>query len=231
MSYPKNPETIVVKNKFYPMGVSELMIWNYYQKAKVPLLKQVYNRDLMFFIMTDVNNPIIRKKLGNKYIRLLPANYDTVITGRTVSIHSAMKGYEEFAIIDVDLHPSDGFMWAKDATGNVYEYIMDKVPIIRKASIRYTGKGSFHIVCDFARKMKIEPTKFLIQKFLSDSPLSKVYTINAKTARAGVPNLDLNRNCLNCNYITLHSLSIWGLRCMEVPYEKLRSFNPMGARI
>ena len=123
MSYPKNPKTVVVKNKFYSKGISELMIWNYYQKVKVPLLKQVVNRDLMFFIMTDVNKPIIRKKLGNKYIRLLPSNYDKIITGRTISIHSAMKGYEEFAIIDVDLHPSDGFRWAKDATRNVYEYI------------------------------------------------------------------------------------------------------------
>jgi hypothetical protein len=231
MSYPKNPETIILKNKYYPKGISELMVWDYYQKVKVPLMKEVYNRDLMFYIMVGVNKPIIKRKLQDKYIRLEPSNYDQMITGRTLSIHSAMKGYEDFAIIDVDLHPSDGFKWAKETTYQVYSYAMDKIPIIRKADIRYTGKGSFHIVCHFGRKLKTDATKFLLEKFLRESPLSKVYTVNAKKAYPGVPNLDLNRNCLNCNYITLHSLSILGLRCMEIPFKKLMGFDPSQARI
>jgi len=231
MGYPQNPNTIVIKNRLYPKGITELMIWNYYQKVKGPLLNSVANRDLMFFISTDINSTIIRRKIKTGYIRLTQSNYDTLITGRTLSIHSAMKGYEDFAIIDVDLHPNDGFSWAKDATRNVYEYVMDKIPIIRKVSIRYTGKGAFHIVCNFGRKNKVDASRFLLEKFLRESPLSKIYTINEKKARAGIPNLDLNRNCLNCNYITLHSLSIFGLRCMEVPYNKLLSFNLMSARI
>ena len=32
-------------------------------------------------------------------------------------------------------------------------------------------------------------------------------------------------------YITLHALSIVGLKCMEVPYSKLMSFTPNLARI
>jgi len=232
MSYPNNPDTVVVKNKFYPNGLREIDVWNHYQKVKVPFLKETYNRDLMFYIMVDVNRPIIKRKIDNKFIRLIPKNYDTLITGRTVSIHSAMKSYEDFSIIDIDVDPSDGFRWAKKATNDVYEYIIDKVPIVRKVTIRYSGKKAFHIVCDFSRKFKSEAMKhILINQYLRKSDLAKVYTINEKKAHPGVPNLDLNRNCLRCNYITLHSLSVWGLKCIEVEYNKLMSFEPMRARI
>lgn len=230
MAYPQHPDTIVIKNKFYPKGITELMIWDYYQKVKGPLMKEVYNRDLMFFIMVDINKPIIKRKVNNKFIRLTPANYDSIITGRTVSIHSAMGTYENFGIIDIDIDPSDGFAWARKVTADVYEFVMDKMPIVRTAQIRFTGKNSFHIVCDFGRKMKIDSIRFLLQRLLQQSDLSKVYTISGKR-KAGIPNLDMAPNKFRGNYITLHSLSIWGLKCMEVPYNKLLSFNPMRARI
>ena len=86
--YPQNPETVVIKNKFYPQGIKEIDIWNYYQRVKTPLLDATRNRDLMLEIMVDLNKPIIRRRgAGGKVIRLTPKNYDEVITGRTVSIH------------------------------------------------------------------------------------------------------------------------------------------------
>ena len=71
MSYPANPETIVIKNKFYPKGLREIDIWNYYQKAKVNILRNTINRDIMFFIMVDVNKPIVRRKGNNEFIRFI----------------------------------------------------------------------------------------------------------------------------------------------------------------
>lgn len=231
MSYPKNPETIVVKNSFYPSGLREIDIWNYYQKAKRTILDETRNRDLMFIIMVDTNKPIIKRKDSQgKFIRLTPQNYDTLITGRTVSIHSAMGQYEDFGIIDIDIDPSDGFTWAKRTTITVYDYVMDKMPLVRKASVNFTGKQSFHIRCDFNRKMKIDVIRFLLQKFLRESELSKVYTIEGKR-RAGVPNLDMAPNKFRGNFITRGALSFIGLRAMEVPYNKITSFTPTMARI
>ena len=230
MGYPENPNTIVIKNRLYPKGITELMIWDYYQKVKGPLLNAVANRDLMFFIMVELNKPIIKRKLQGKFIRLFNANYDKMITGRTVSIHSAMSSYENIGIIDIDIHPGDGFAWAKKVTSQVYEFVMDKMPIVQTAQIRFTGKQSFHIVCSFRQKMKIDTIRFLLQKFLRQSDLARVYTIEGKR-RPGIPNLDMAPNKVNGNFITLNSLSIWGLRCMEVPYTKLKSFEPSHAKI
>ena len=39
MSYPQNPETLVIQNKYYPKGLREIDIWNYYQKNKNLLFK------------------------------------------------------------------------------------------------------------------------------------------------------------------------------------------------
>jgi len=231
MSYPENPNTIILQNKFYPQALKEIDIWNYYQSVKRSILKETINRDIMFFIMVDKNKPVVRRRgQGGKIIRLTPTNYDTVMTGRTISLHSAMGSFENFGIIDIDIDPSDGFRWAKEVTSRVYDFVMDKMPIIRTASIRYTGKNSFHIKCDFGRKMKIDVIRFLLRKFLKESELSKVYTVEGKR-RPGVPNLDMAPNKLRGNYITLDALSVFGLRCMEVQYSSLISFDPRKAKI
>ncbi len=231
MSKPQNPETIVIKNKFYPTGLKEKDIYNYYQKVKRDLLKETFNRDLMFFIVISLNKNIIRRKMKDgKYIRLYPKNYDTLVTGRSLSIHSAMSNIEEIGIIDIDIDPRDGFRWAQKATAEVYNFVMNDMPVISTAQIRFTGKTSFHIVCNFGRKNRIDAIRFLLQKFLNNSDLSRRYSVAGRRA-LGVPNLDLTINKRNGNFITLHSLSILGLRCMEVSYNNLMRFDPLKARI
>ncbi len=231
MAYPKNPDTIIIKNKFYPKGLKEIVVWNYYNDVKGPLLKETMNRNLMVAIMTDVNKPILRRKVDQGgTIRLNQSNFNQIITGRTSTIYSEMGPYETFGIIDIDINPGDGFSWAKKVTLDVYDHVMDKMPVVRSAEIRFTGKTSFHIVCDFGRKMKIDAIRFLLQKFLRESPLARVYSISGKRS-AGIPNLDLSPNKIRGNYITKHSLSIWGLKCMEVNYLQLSSFDPRRATV
>ena len=231
MSYPENPNTIVIKNKYYPKGLTELDVWNYYQGFKVPILNQTRNRDMMFGIMVDTNKPVIRRRgKDQKFVRLDPKNYDQVITGRTVVLYSTMEMYERQGIIDIDIDPNDGFRWAQKTTLDVFDFVMDKMPIVKKASIRFTGKSSFHIVCDFGAKYKVDVIRFMLQKFLRNSDLSRIYTIEAKR-RPGIPNLDLSPNKIRGAYITLNSLSLLGLRCVEVPYNKVKSFDPRMATV
>lgn len=230
MGYPKNPNTIVIKNRFYPQGLTELDIWSYYDNVKGAFLQTTKNRDLTALIMIEPNKPILRRNLGGKPIRLTPQNYDQIITGRTVGFYSSMTSMEQIGIIDIDVDPRDGLKWAKQATLDVFDFVMDKMPLVRKANIIYTGKTSFHVVCDFGKKMKVDSIRFLLQKFLRNSDLSNKYTIEAKR-RPGIPNLDLSPNKIRGNYITLHSLSLIGLKCMEVNYNQIISFDPRKARI
>lgn len=230
MSYPQNPETIILKNKFYSAGLKEIDVWNYYQKVKGQILDETRGRNLIFVIMTDINKPVIRRKQKSGNIRLTPQNYDTVITGRSISMYSEMGMSEDIGIIDIDIHPDDGIKWAKKATLDTYDFVMDKMPLVQKAEIRYTGKHSFHIFCKFGRKMKPDVIRFLLDRELRKSDLSKVYTVGGKRTR-GVPNLDLSPNKIRGGFITLGALSIIGLRCMVVPFDRLKSFDPRQARI
>ena len=70
----------------------------------------------------------------------------------------------------------------------------------------------------------------MLRKFLQTSELAKAYTVESKR-RSGVPNLDLSPNKVRGNYITLHSLSLIGLKCMNVNYNELSKFDPRKARI
>jgi len=231
MSYPDNPDTVVIKNRIVPQGIKEIDVWDHYQKAKSVILRETRNRDVMFAIMTQMNKPVMRRKgVGGQVIRLTPTNYDQIITGRTVAIHSTMGLYEDFGIIDIDVAKNVNFRRAKEATADVYDYVMDKMPLVTSAQIRFTGKQSFHIKCDFNRKTKIDTIRSLLRRFLTTSDLARNYTIEPKRT-GSVANLDLSPNKYKGNYITLNSLSVWGLPCVEVPFQSLMRFEPRQARI
>jgi hypothetical protein len=223
MSYPDHPDTIIIKNEFYPDGLREIDIWNYYQKVKGKLLQQVVNRDLMFFIMVGTNKEVVLRKEGTGFLRLNSKNYNTVITGRTASIHSTMKMVENFGIIDID---TDDFDEAKLATLKVYNYMTKSYT----TSIRFTGKNSFHVICEFNREKNIDDIKYEFENHLRKSDLIKDYTVAYKRTKR-IPNLDLAPNKFRGGYITLHSLSTIGLKCVEVDSRRIMSFRKESAKI
>jgi hypothetical protein len=229
MSYPEHPDTIIIKNDFYPQGVTEKEVWDYYQTNKSKILQEVDNRDLIFFVMVDFNDPIVlRSGKTSRFIRLKPENYDTLITGRTISIHSTMRAVEDFGIIDIDC---GDFEKAKKVASDVYQYLLNvMVGMVSSASIRFTGKTSFHIICEFKKKMQIDAARMILKKLLSNSRLAKEYTIAGRKI-PGTPNLDLAPNKFRGGFITLHSLAVTGLRCMNVPFKDLIGFRRENARI
>ena len=222
MSYPDHPDTIIVKNEFYPDGLREIDIWNYYQKVKGKLLQQVVNRDLMFFIMVNDREIVLRKE-GTGFLRLNSKNYDTVITGRTVSIHSTMNRNESFGIVDID---TDDFDEAKLAALKVYNTMTKTYNV----SIRFSGKNSFHVICNFGNERNIDGIRHGLENHLRATDLSRDYTIEHKRTK-GIPNLDLAPNKFRGGFITLHSLSTIGLRCIEVDPGKIIRFRRELARI
>jgi len=222
MSYPIHPDTIVVKNDFYPQGVTEKEIWDYYQTNKSKILQEVDNRDLIFIIMVDFDDPVVlRSGKTSRFIRLKPENYDTLITGRTISIYSTMKAVEDFGIIDIDC---GDFEKAKKTASDVYKYVLNvMVGMVSGATIRYTGKTSFHIICQFKKKMQIDTIRTILKKYLSMGKLSEKYTIAGRKI-PGTPNLDLAPNKFRGGFITPHCLSVIGLKCIDVSFKDLSGF-------
>lgn len=228
MSYPNNPKTIILKNEYYPDGLTELDVWNYYQKTKSLILRETLGKKLMIFFSVDINkNIVIRKTKDGNFIRLNYNNYNDIISGRTLSIHSIMDKSSSYGIIDVD---TDNFDLAKEATIDVYNAMEKERKFVDEVKVRYTGKKSFHIICYFKNDLYINQAKDMLEEFLVKNKMNLNYTIEHK--RTGkIPNLDLNRNINNAGYITLHSLSVDGLRCIEINSRYIKNFRKDLAKI
>lgn len=223
MTIPKNPETIVIKNQFYSEGLTEGEVYEYYQKMKSKILNEVIGKNLTFFFATDVNKIVVMRKAKTTtgFLRLNYSNYDSLISGRTISIHSNFGRTSDFGIVDIDI---DDFNLAKKATLDAYRIIGTECPFIDNIKIRYTGKDSFHLLCYTKREMDINSFRNRMRDFLINSELSGRYTIERKRIK-GIVNLDLSSNKYLGSYITLHSLSILGLKSINLDFKEVLRFR------
>ena len=217
----ENPDTILIRNPLCVNGLTEKDVYDYYQSHKRLILDQVEGREVILFLAVQKNKFVVKRN-----IKLTKSNFDKIIHPRVVSIHSTMNKKENFGIIDIDCNH---FGRAKKITHELYYYLRNTFP---KLSIRFTGKESFHIHCPFVDNNKRDIDKIrltlkdLITNFNTNIPHTKF-----KTKTNTIPNIDLAPNKYRGGYITLHSLSVLGLRCMEVNIENLLTFQRQEARI
>jgi hypothetical protein len=223
-----NPDSIIISNQYYK-SLTENDVYRYYIKNKNNILEQVIGRDLIFFIIPDVNISIVKridKNSSSGFIQLNKENYEKIIHGRVISIHSSMKEYEDFGIIDID---GLDFDKNKIVVQDIYDHCK-KYSDIKDIKIRYTGKDSFHIICYFHKKDEIRNIKEKLVTILNIPEIINKYPLSPKRI-PGKINLDLSPNKINGGFITLHSLSVLGLKCMEVDIDKLKTFNKNLAKI
>jgi len=223
MSELANPNTIIVKNNFYLNGLTEKNVWDYYQKYKGIILNNTRGRDIMLGIAVDLNKIVFKRK-GN--IRLTNNNYNSIITGRKLVIYSTMKAYEDFCVVDIDIND---WKKAKQTTQLIYNQLHE-FNFIRTIKILFTGKNAFHIHCKFRDRYPITKAKSIIEAYLKQNQNHLLYTIQHKRL-ANKPNIDLSPNKFKGAYITEGSLSMWGLKCIEVKLNELNSFEPWKAKI
>jgi hypothetical protein len=227
MPEPKNPDTIIIKNKMYPKGLTESQVWKYYQDYKGIILNNTRGRDLMFAIMVELNKPIMKRRgVGLDVIQLNNNNYDTIITGRTVTIYPTMRAYTDFCVVDID---TNDWKKAKHITQLIYHQLK-KSNFIIDIKILYTGKNAFHLHCKFRNKLPILRAKSIIEEYLRRNQNHTLYTMQHKRL-VNKPNIDLSPNKFKGAYIVEGSLSIWGLKCMQVKINELRNFKQWKAKI
>jgi hypothetical protein len=214
-NYPKNPDTVLISNKFYK-SLTEQDVYEYYIRNKKKILKYTNNRDVLFFIFTDLNKYIIRRMLKkNERIRLSKNNFEKIIHGRVVSIHCTVKEYENKGIIDIDTSNRNIKQTLKIAK-QISNFFETKTDVIQKTEIFFTGKTSFHVHIYFVeKKIKINEIKNMLKIILESAVLTKkldknIITIN-KRRIPGKINLDLSSNKIDGNYICPFSLSSIGL--------------------
>lgn len=221
MPRPKNPDNILIKNKYYPNGLTEGPVWEYYHKNKNKIINDAFGRDVMLFIAVEENKIIVKRKTKDgKSIRLTNSNFEEIIHGRVLSIHSTVHKFDNICIFDIDTNDLEK---AKRATLDVYDQI-DSIPYIKSKMIKFTGKTSFHIICKLYENMNIDVMRNYLQRYLLNSELKSKYLIGEKR-HPHLVNIDLSSNKFKGGFITLHSLSTFGLKCEEIKAKKINEFR------
>jgi uncharacterized repeat protein (TIGR03833 family) len=225
----ENPDTVIVKNEFYPSGLTQKDVHDYYMKHKKEIIDETNNRNLIFFIVPELNSTIVKRKDSESpsgYIKLNSSNYENKISGRTLSIHCEMGEREWFGLLDID---SDNFENNKKAAEDIYDYVI-KYSDVESARIVFTGKTGFHIQILFKKQMRINEIKDKLMYMINTPDMLKKYSIAHKRVPGRV-NIDLAPNKISGGFIPVKSLSVLGLKAMEVSRTELQSFNRNEAKI
>lgn len=221
---PSDPDEIILKNEFYPNGLTHASIYNYYLFNKSKILQEVKGRELIFFFLSNLNKIVVKRRTPLGYYKLTSSNYDSVLSGRTISIHSTMNNTEKFGIVDID-----GYDWSQNkiAAFKIYSWLNELS--FKNISLIYTGKTSFHIRVNFDKIYTIDDIKKHLEFSLKVSKKFN-YPISYKRLN-NTPNIDLSSNKLRGGFITLYSLSILGLKCMQIDPKFIMKFEKIDARI
>ena len=80
--YPSHPEDTVIKNTFYPKGLRESEIYNYYLSKKKDLLKWIDGRRVAFLLrLSEKHSVLIRNQKGNP-IYLTDSNFENLMENK-----------------------------------------------------------------------------------------------------------------------------------------------------
>lgn len=227
MSEPTNPHNIILKNQFFPDGLTEKEIYNYWVKNKSNILKNLmFSKQVMFFLSPAENEYVIRRyqksNLKTYYI-LSEENYEKILNGRIVGIVNIFQPKSNWGVIDIDYNGKNDianeneFNQIKQLTAQLYDFFIRYYPI----KIFYSGKNGFHLICQFEKKIKIDQIKNILKNQLSSTSLSILQRSNSFTC----VKIDLSPNMVNGGVITPYSLNKIGLPSIPVKMDKLLNFN------
>jgi hypothetical protein len=106
--YPDHPSDVVIKNKFYPSGLTEKNVYEHYLQVKDKMLDWIGDRYCAFLLRLDEKTTVMRRNIHGSFIKLNHQNFDDIITGRTNVVYVMHPMHTSYFIIDIDPGPGLG---------------------------------------------------------------------------------------------------------------------------
>ena len=228
MSYPENPNTVVIQNQYYPGGLTELKIWKHYQKFKNRIISEIDKSAVAIWIFSEMNNPIVKRKVLNRPFTITKDNYDKIMTGRTVSISSELKNTTNNIIIDIDPGKSVTELQVKECVRNILDSSVSKLSYVNRRRIISTAKG-YHVHLILDKKMNINSIRTISLRLLS-MDFRDTYLVNSKNPKPNEINLDTTPIYQRGLHQVPYALCRNGLVAMDVT-DYLSGFNRRSATI
>ena len=98
-----NPD-VILKNQYYPMGLSKESIKRYYELNKEKILDYIktQNTPCVLFMIDDNNRLVVKRKIKDNLIYINNENYENTFNGRVISAATELKPKTKKVIIDID---------------------------------------------------------------------------------------------------------------------------------
>ena len=149
-NYPTHPDTVVVKpNEFYPQGLTEKQVWEYYDRNKSEVLESI--KDRYAFLVLSVDGKVYKRK-EDGFIKIANvSDFDKYNNGRVAEIHLTANDKDNIWWVDID--PKDKVSWEKTKaiTREVYDLVQKgfdvdgQVVKPKTINAKYSGGRGFHV--------------------------------------------------------------------------------------
>jgi DNA ligase D-like protein (predicted 3'-phosphoesterase) len=239
----EHPDTVVIPpNEFYPQGLTEQRVADYYDGVKANLISQYEQYDLDGMVKMAVDGQTIMKRharmgedeLDVQGMRIQTSEeFDQLNRGRTVEFHFAVGAKTRMAWVDLDPKPEFPFDDVKEvAHGLVVD--LGRAFGSTQMAVRFSGRSGFHVVALLPEERDTDEVREVVASTV------EAYLAKTKDDRltAGVTR-DPGR--MRLDYSTLHAAGglrmPWslahptGLICLPLAPDQVRMFRKEDATI
>lgn len=220
--YPSHPVDIVIKNEFYPKGLTELQVYNHYLSVKNKLLNWIKDRNVAFLIRVEKDQTVLIRNQKGKPIYLTNSNFENLITGRTNVIYVTHPELTNYWVVDIDIGPNLSIQHAK-STLHVLEHEFRKNSLETKSleaifsspkGIHLIGYLNHQINIDLLRHSLVKELQLISERLNQKSKIQ--FTVNVKGRENNKINFDLSSMYPNSLHISKYSLTKEFLICDDV---------------
>ena len=210
MGAPKHPDTIIIKNRYYPNGLTQQQIWDHYQINKNRIVKACFGTPVILFIYLDGGIVVIRRRFKSGQIFLTKKNYEKILHGRVASISMEVKSPTKYICIDIDKPKNIKMTDLKECVNDIINFYKDD-NLITNYKV-FLSANSFHVYGYLSTPLDIDTARTVLEKKLIFK--FKKYAINKKGSN--LINLDLSPMYPMGSHPIPYSLSRNGLIYMDV---------------
>lgn len=210
----KNVDSTVLKNKYYPKGLTEDSIKRYYELNRDKILKytNALNTPIVIFLIDNSGKEIVKRHHNGKLIYLDNGNYDTLFNGRTVSAAAELRPRTRKFVLDLDAKSAS---ISEETKKSAVEKCLETLKELSEKSILskvppkvYITSSGYHIHGTYSKTLLLEKLDLYMRNYLADFSEYMVQygmkldfsTMKSRGAHT-IPGC-LNRNGLVCADVT-----------------------------
>jgi len=214
---------ILIKNNYYPDGLTSGVVQNYYKKVQRDILLETQHKTVALMKFPKVNERDWVYNVKGKPIMLSNRRiFNKIIDDETLSIYSNVNQLDRQFVIALECANLNNMFV-------VCQFLSDlflRHPSINDIEIYFDGVNGFYLHIIFVNKTDIERALYIIERAMFDNQDTKRYlTVNQKNSDKNIPNINLGYMKSKAMYICPNSLSEKGLRCAEIKLEDIPRFN------